>query len=162
MMLGNQARLQRSVIINNLVLSRQCSDHTPPAIVARMKEYNGQAIPTEMMVGIEKMESTIVLAGSVAAARMSLGAGFTGLIDIVVTDIGLIGDDGDKYTHTYVYAAKVKSITPQTDGDGAEGAEVALSVHSYEFKFNGVTVDEIDSRTGKVLLGGNLVVPAVV
>ena len=162
MITGKQARLSRSVIINAVPLSRECSSHTPPTIAAKMKEYSGQAIPVEMMIGLEKMEAKIKLAGSVAIARVALGKGFSELIDIVITDIGLIGSDGLKYAHTYIYAANVKSITPETSDDGTEGCEITLSVASYEFKFDGVTIDEIDSRTGKIMLGQNTIVEAVI
>lgn len=162
MILGKQSRLQRTVIANNIPFSRECSSHTPPAIVAKLKEYSGQAIVTTMMTGIEKMEATLKFEGSVAMVRQRLGEGYTSLIDIIVTDIGLIGDNGLRYAHTYIYAAKVASITPDTGDDGTEACEVKLTCHAYEFKMDGVTVDEIDSRTGAITLGGTVIVPAVI
>lgn len=161
MIMGKQVRLQRSVIIEALPISAEVDSHTPPAIVAKMKEFNGQAIPVSMMTGIEAMTSTIKIGGSVAATKMVCGKGYTQLIDIIVTDIGTIGNNGIPYAHTYIYAAKVKSITPDTTDEGGEGASIELSVHAYEFKFDGKTIDEIDSRTGKIMIGGHTIVEAV-
>ena len=159
---GKQARLQRSLIIEGVPLSTVCYDHTPPAITARTKEYTGQAIVTEKMVGVEKLEAKFKLNGSVALTRNLLGKGYNQLIDIIVTDIGNIGNNGLPYAHTYIYSANVKSIVPDTPEDGGEGCEVTLSLTTYEFKFDGKTIDEIDGITGLVMLGGNIIVPAVV
>lgn len=161
MIVGNQSRLQRSLIVNGIPLSRGCENHTPPTITARMREYKGQAIPVEIMAGVEKMEAKFKMSGSIAATRLALGEGYASLIDIVVSDVGLIGNNGARYAHTYVYAAKVKSIAPATGDDGEESAEVTLSVASYEFKMDGVTIDEIDGRTGKLMIGGQTIVEAL-
>ena len=161
MITGLQARLSRSLIVDTLPLSNVVTEHTAPALVAKMKSYSGQAIPTEQMVGLEQMTASFKLAGSVAAAKMALGKGFTQLIDVIVSDSGNIGDNGVKYVHTYVYAVRVKSITPVTDADGSDGADIELSVTSYEYKFNGVTVDEVNARTGKIVIGGFTHVEAV-
>lgn len=158
MIIGKQARLQRHIVVDTLPLSNVISSHTPPAITAKMKSYGGQAIVTEKMTGLDQLTAKFKISGSVAQARTTLGHGYNKLIDIVVSDVGNIGDNGAEYVHTYIYAANVKSITPDTDDDGSEGAEVELSLTSYEFKSNGVTVDLVDGRTGEITLGGNTIV----
>ena len=152
-----QSRIRRSIVIDNLLLTNEVKDHTPPPITQRTKDSEGQAIIAEMMVGIEKLEAKFTLTGSVEEVRKALGGGFARLVDIVVTDAGLNGSNGDKYTHTYIYSAKVKGITPTTGSDGAEEIEVTLSPQTYTMKANGQTLDYVDVDTLALTIGGHVI-----
>lgn len=157
---GKQARLRRALIVERVLLSNECSLHTPPALVAKLKEYTGQAITQSQMVGLEPMTASFVMDGSIGEVRKACGKGYSQLIDVVVTDSGLIGDSGAQYTHTYAYATKVKSITPDTGDSGKEACTVELYVHAYSFSSDGELIDEVDSRTGKIMIGGHVIIEA--
>lgn len=156
-----QSRLRRTIVIDNLLLTNEVKDHTPPALTIRTKDSEGQAIIAEMMVGIEKLEAKFSIIGSIGEVKRAIGSGFTRLIDIVVTDSGLEGSNGERYTHTYIYSAKVKGITPATGADGSEEVEVALSPQSYTMKVNGQIVDYVDVDTLALTIGGHVVLDAV-
>ncbi|EJZ9093463.1 phage major tail tube protein [Vibrio parahaemolyticus] len=156
-----QTRLRRTIVIDNLLLTNEVKDHTPPTITTRTKDSEGQAIVAEQMVGIEKLEAKFSLIGSIEEVRKALGGGFTKLIDIVVTDTGLNGSNGDKYTHTYIYSTKVKAITPTTGSDGAEEIEVTLSPQTYTMKADSKVVDYVDVDTLALTIGGHVILDAV-
>ncbi|EGR0199581.1 phage major tail tube protein [Vibrio parahaemolyticus] len=156
-----QTRLRRTIVIDNLLLTNEVKDHTPPAITTRNKDSEGQAIIAEQMVGIEKLEAKFNLIGSIEEVRKAVGAGYAKLIDIVVTDTGLNGSNGKSYTHTYIYSTKVKGITPATGADGEEAIEVTLSPQTYTMKADGTTLDYVDVDTLALTIGGHVILEPV-
>jgi P2 family phage contractile tail tube protein len=141
-------------MIQGMPLLKEVEEFTPPDITKTMQEVRGGAfVPSEVMVGLEKMTASYKLNGATKEHLSSVGltAGDSPQIDVRESHQD---EDGEIFAVHYSLTGEITSVkeAPSKMGD-LPAHTLEQSVSAYQKTENGKTCYDIDTKANILDLG---------
>lgn len=159
-MAGQRALITRQGIVNGQPLVKELDEFTPPEIKKAMQETRGGAfIPGEIMVGLEKMNSSFKVNGATQELLSAYGLSAGELCQVDVKE-SQQDEDGNKFAIVYSVTGEIISVkdSPSKMGE-VPNQEFEMAVSAYKKTENGKTIYDIDRNAQILNLGqGDLMV----
>lgn len=153
MALGTRARIRIDAMVEGVPLMNEIEDFSPPDVTMKRQTISGQFIDSDMVVGVEKLEWSLKINGSQLLVLQALGSGFTDTAHISVIDSGKT-QDGIPYIVKHSLHGPITGIAEEPVRQGEKMVTtITGTANSYKKTDTGITLIDIDARTGKVDLG---------
>lgn len=150
-MAGQRSLITRLILINGHQLIKEVEAFTPPNVKKVMQETRGGSfIPSEIMVGLEKMACKFTIKGATKETLEAYGASADDPVQVDIKE-SLQDEDGNKVAIAYSMTGEINNIS---DGDSKMGDlpshDIEMSLIAYEKTENGKTIYNID-RNAQIL-----------
>ena len=159
-MAGQRALITRQGIVNGQPLVKELDEFTPPEIKKAMQETRGGSfIPGEIMVGLEKMNSSFKVNGATQELLSAYGLSAGELCQVDVKE-SQQDEDGNKFAIVYSVTGEIISVKDSASKMGeVPNQEFEMAVTAYKKTENGKTIYDIDRNAQILNLGqGDLMV----
>ncbi len=153
-MAGQRALITRQGIVNGQPLVKELDEFTPPEVKKAMQETRGGSfIPGEIMVGLEKMNSSFKVNGATQELLSAYGLSAGELCQVDVKE-SQQDEDGNKFAIVYSVTGEIISVKDSASKMGeVPNQEFEMAVTAYKKTENGKTIYDIDRNAQILNLG---------
>ena len=152
--MAKRIRLRLSALVGGIPLANEIVEFTPPEVNAKTDSNEGQFVQSEDIVGYEALTWSLKVQAERYMIMPVLGKFLAGDAMVNVTERGK-NQDGVAYVVNYTMGGVIKSFKQDTVKMGEKPVcTIEGTAKMYKEIDNGVPVYDIDTRTGKTIIGG--------